>query len=189
MITEFFHSVFSAYFNDLIWLKHRDRPFHISCKGALSSRSTRRLKWLLAHTVGPSASPACSRSRCEWLHCCAHSGVQLVSSNWRTIWRRTKQIEREVSLRSLDRQKGTLNPQSITFNIFKEGYFSQLHTSYSQTSTSLTPMSSQCGTSSFLKATRFVFMGWIISWPDAVTLPKCCTTPPRPKMSNTSLKC
>lgn len=189
MITEFFHSVFNAYFNVLIWLKHRDRPFHISCKGALSSRSTRRLKWLLAHTVGPSASPACSRSRCEWLHCCAHSGVQLVSSNWRTIWRRTKQIEREVSLRSLDWQKGTLNPQSIILNIFKEGYFSQLHPSYCQTRTSLTPTISKWSTSSFLKATSFVFMGWIISWPDAVTLPKCCTTPPRPKMSNTSLKC
>lgn len=66
-------------FNILWWLKHKCRPFHISCKGVLSSRSTRRLKWLLAHTDEPSATPACSRSRCEWLHCCAHSGVQLVS--------------------------------------------------------------------------------------------------------------
>lgn len=40
-------------------------PFRISCKGAPSCHSTRRLTWLLAHTDGPSASPACSRCRCE----------------------------------------------------------------------------------------------------------------------------
>lgn len=60
-----------------IRLKYWGRPFHISCKEVLSSRSTRRLKWLLARTDEPSGIPACSRSRCEWLHCCAHSGVQL----------------------------------------------------------------------------------------------------------------
>lgn len=59
--------------------KHWWRPFHISCKGVLSSHSTHRLKWLLAHTDGPSVTLVCSRSHCEWLHCCAHSGVQLMS--------------------------------------------------------------------------------------------------------------
>lgn len=129
MITELFHSVFNAYFNVLIWLKHWDRPFHISCKGALSSRSTRRLKWLLAHTVGPSASLACSRSRCEWLHCCAHSGVQLESLNWRTIWRRTKQKRGFIKILRLTER----DLKSLTY------------------STSLNPTSSQCSTSSILK--------------------------------------
>lgn len=56
-----------------------DWPSHISCTGVPSCHSTRRLKWPLAHTDGPSASRVCSRSRCEWPHCCAHSGAQLVS--------------------------------------------------------------------------------------------------------------
>lgn len=75
----------------LIWLKQWSRPFHISCKAVLSYHSTHRLKWLLAHTDEPSVNRVCSRSRCEWLHCCAHSGAQLgsektsIKKNWTKI--------------------------------------------------------------------------------------------------------
>ena len=61
----------------LVLLNHHSWPFHISCKGGLSSHSTRRPRWPLAHTDGPSGSLVCSRCRCEWPRCCAHFGVRL----------------------------------------------------------------------------------------------------------------
>lgn len=59
---------------DVIW----SRPSHISCKGLLSSRSTRTLTLLLGRTAKPSGSPGCSRSRCGQRRCCGRSGASLL---------------------------------------------------------------------------------------------------------------